>query len=80
MDSVKSNLLFSNVGCRISEAYIFRLFKLVPVRAPKAHRGHCQLTYAHFTYFTFANNLQLTYFTFANNLQLPFFETTEGRK
>ena len=27
MDSVKSNLLFSNAGCRISEAYIFRLYK-----------------------------------------------------
>ena len=38
-DSVKSNLLFSNAGCRISGAYIFRLFKYVPYRAPKAHRA-----------------------------------------
>ena len=50
MDSVKSNLLFSNAGCRISEAYIFRLFKKVPIRAPKAHRGNCQLTYSHFSW------------------------------
>ena len=48
MDAVKSNLLFSNVVCRISEAYIFRLFKKVPILTPKAHRGNCQLTYSHF--------------------------------
>ena len=45
MDSVKSNLLFSNAGCRISEAYIFRLFTEVPIRAPNAHRGNCQPTH-----------------------------------
>ena len=82
MDSVKSNLLFSDAGCRISEAYIFRLF----TKSLSGHPMHIEAIVNLLTLFLDRiipwrlPELRAHTYTFANILQLPFFESTEGRK